>query len=290
MKRRNFIKATAAALATGCLATSDREIKAQTPTPSPGRPDEVAGLTRDVATFVVNTTYADLPKELIDLGRKSILDGFGLALCGSVAESGVIMLKYLESIGVTRTWESTVIGTSVLVPPAFAALANGVAIHADDFDDTQLAVAKDRVYGLLTHPTVSVLPSTLAVAEKRSGVNGKDWELAYHLGVEVECKICEAINPRSYDDGFHSTGFCGPLGAAAAVAKIRGFNVEKTARALGIAASMSASGSCCSTWPGSRPSSPWTTAHSPACRCPAASGTVRRSPSRSSVATSGSAG
>jgi 2-methylcitrate dehydratase PrpD len=240
MKRRNFIKTTAAALATGCLATNSPGLKAQTPAATGNRPAEITGLTRDIAAFIVDAKYADLPSELIELGRKSILDGLGLALCGSVAESGAIMVRYLEAVGVTRTLASTVIGTSLFAPPSFAALANGVAIHADDFDDTQLAVAKDRVYGLLTHPTVSVLPSGLAVAEKQGAVSGRDWELAYHVGVEVECKICEAINPRSYEEGFHSTGFCGPLGAAATVAKIRGFDVAKTARTLGIAASLSA--------------------------------------------------
>src|SRR5216683_3853747 len=102
--------------------------------------------------------------------------------------------------------------------PRFAAFVNGVSIHADDFDDTQLAVAKDRVYGLLVHPTVPVLPAVLAFAE-RGGVSGKQLTLAYHLGVEVECKIAEAISPRHYQDGFHSTGTCGPFGSAAACAR-----------------------------------------------------------------------
>ena len=52
------------------------------------------------------------------------------------------------------------------VPARFAAFANGLAIHADDYDDTQLAVAKDRVYGLLTHPTAPALPPVLALAER----------------------------------------------------------------------------------------------------------------------------
>ena len=57
------------------------------------------------------------------------------------------------------------------MPARFAAFANGLAIHADDYDDTQLAVAKDRVYGLLTHPTAPALPPVLALAERdhRSG-------------------------------------------------------------------------------------------------------------------------
>ena len=115
---------------------------------------------------------------------------------------------------------------------------NGVSIHADDFDDTQLAVAKDRVYGLLVHPTVPVLPAILALAE-RGGVSGKQLTLAYHVGVEVECKIAEAISPRHYQDGFHSTGTCGPFGSAAACAKLLHFEVPKILNAFGLVASQS---------------------------------------------------
>ena len=91
------------------------------------------------------------------------------------------------------------------VPTRFAALANGTFIHADDYDDTQLAVAKDRVYGLLTHPTVTVLPAAFALGEV-SRASGKQLLTAYHVGVEVECKVAEAISPRHYNDGFHTTG------------------------------------------------------------------------------------
>jgi 2-methylcitrate dehydratase PrpD len=125
------------------------------------------------------------------------------------------------------------------LPPRFAAFANGVAIHVDDFDDTQLAAAKDRVYGLLVHPSVCVLPAALATAEVE-GKSGKDLLLAYQIGVEVECKIAEAISPRHYEDGFHSTGTIGVFGAAAACARLKGLAAVPTARAFAIAASQSA--------------------------------------------------
>jgi 2-methylcitrate dehydratase PrpD len=95
--------------------------------------------------------------------------------------------------------------TAHKAPPRFAAFVNGIGIHADDYDDTQLAVAEDRVYGLLTHPTAPVLPAALALGEAR-GISGSDLMVAYHVGVEAECKIAEAIAPRHYEDGFHTTG------------------------------------------------------------------------------------
>ena len=64
-----------------------------------------------------------------------------------------------------RKGEASVIGTDLKTSGRFAAFANGVGIHADDFDDTQLAVAEDRVYGLLTHPTAPCLPAALSEAE-----------------------------------------------------------------------------------------------------------------------------
>ncbi len=196
---------------------------------------KVTGLTDYVADWVAKTNYADIPPDVIAIGKKSILDGIGLALSGSNDETRKILDEYFTSLELPNHG-ATMIGSARKLPLRFAAFANGVAIHVEDFDDTQLAAAKDRVYGLLTHPTVPVLPAALGWAEL-GGRSGKDLMLAYHVGVEVECKIAEAISPRHYGDGFHSTGTCGTFGSAAACAKLRGFNAERTLRTFAIAAS-----------------------------------------------------
>lgn len=201
-------------------------------------PDGKPSLTAEVAEFIAATRYRDIPGDVIALGKKSILDGLGLALAGSRAASGGIVERYLGELGL-GAGASTVLGTKLRVAPRFAAFANGVAIHADDYDDTQLAVAKDRVYGLLTHPTAPCLPAALAVAE-RDGKSGEALMTAYHIGVEVECKISEAINPRHYQEGFHSTATCGTFAAAAAISSLLGYSPEVTRRALSIAGSQSA--------------------------------------------------
>src|SRR5205085_6539704 len=82
------------------------------------------------------------------------------------------------------------------------------------------------------------ISAALAIAET-NGLSGRDLLLAYHVGVEVECKIAEAISPRHYKDAFHSTGTCGPFGAAAACAKLANFDLPKTIRTLGLAGSQS---------------------------------------------------
>jgi len=236
MRRREWFQSSLTLSALALLARrfgGRRAEAAPAPAPAPELP-KAPGLTRSVAAFITQTKYDDIPADVIELGKKSILDGLGLALAGSVSTMRPLVEKYVRSLGVADA-KASVIGTGVTSHPRFAAFANGVWIHADDFDDTQLASAKDRIYGLLTHPTVPVLPPAFALAElgRRSG---KDLMLAYHLGVEVECKIAEAIAPRHYDQGFHTTGTIGAFGSAAACAKLRGLDAAQTAYALGIAA------------------------------------------------------
>src|SRR3974390_2610809 len=126
---------------------------------------QVQKLTAHVSEFVVNLRFADIPAESLELGKKSILDGLGLALSGSKAETWRLIQEYLESFGFQPNKGAAVLGSAMRLPAPFPPFANGVAIHVDDFDDTQLAVARDRVYGLLVHPTVCVLPAALATAE-----------------------------------------------------------------------------------------------------------------------------
>jgi 2-methylcitrate dehydratase PrpD len=226
MTRRTILGGAAMAVAAEWLNAQQAEARGEGPK-----------VTRYVCEFAAKTKFEDLPADVIELGKKSILDGIGLAFSGSVARTGPISRDYVEALGAARR-ESTVIGTAMKSPARFAAFLNGVAMHADDYDDTQLAVAKNRVYGLLTHPTVTAWAPALAVGEA-GGRSGRDVMLAYHVGVEVESKIAEAINPRHYVEGFHSTGPIGVFGSAAAVAKLRGYDAGQTARALGIAGAQS---------------------------------------------------
>lgn len=197
------------------------------------------GLTEYVCQFVREVNLDAIPSSTVAKSLCSILDGLGVALAGAVSAPGRLLHRYLQDLGVLGNEGATIIGSAQRAHPRFAALANGVSVHADDYDDTQLAVATDRVYGLLTHPTAPVLPAALASAE-RAGASGAEFLAAYNIGVEVESKIAEAINPRHYVDGFHSTGTCGTFGAAAAASKLMGLNTETMQRAMSIAASQAA--------------------------------------------------
>ncbi|OGQ94205.1 MAG: MmgE/PrpD family protein, partial [Deltaproteobacteria bacterium RIFOXYA2_FULL_55_11] len=193
------------------------------------------GLTQEVVGFVSRTRYRDIQPEVIRLAQGFILDGLGVTLAGSTEKGSRILQGHVRQIG--GRGEAMVVGAGFLAPSAKAALANGASGHAMDYDDTQLSTSKESVYGLLTHPTVPVLSAVLAVGEKEK-ISGQDFLLAYILGVEVECRIADAINPRHYQSGFHSTATIGGLGAAMAVGKLLGLKEEPLARTLGIAASM----------------------------------------------------
>jgi 2-methylcitrate dehydratase PrpD len=231
MIRRDFVKNSLAVAAFGLTGSRASAAAAScTEAEFPKAP----GLTKYVSEFIVNTKYEDIPENVLALGKKSILDGFGLALAGSVSTMGPLVRRYIQTVG-ARDGAASVIGTKMKAPPRFAAFTNGVSIHADDFDDTQLSSAADRVYGLLTHPTVTTLPPGFALAEVGHRT-GKDFLLAYHVGVEVECKIAEAISPRHYNDGYHSTGTCGSFGSAATCCRLHGLDLKQTQYALGIVA------------------------------------------------------
>src|SRR5438270_6434114 len=99
-------------------------------------------LTDYVAGFVVATRGQDVPSDVAHLGKRSVLDGIGLALAGAASQTSSIARQYLRSLGIATAQGSTVIGSDLRLPARFAAFANGVSVHADDYDDTQLAIAK----------------------------------------------------------------------------------------------------------------------------------------------------
>ena len=148
-------------------------------------------VTRYVSQFIVETEFEEIPEDAMANGKKHVLDGFGLAVSGSASEMGPRMRQYLRTLGF-EGGTASVIGSAMKVPAGFAALANGVSIHAHDFDDT----------GGNGHPTVTVLPPAFALSEagRRSG---RDLLLAYHIGVEVESRLAAAV--AGDNNAFHGT-------------------------------------------------------------------------------------
>ena len=189
------------------------------------------GVTAEIAEFACRIRWEDIPAEVVAVAMEHILDTFGVMLAGSTQPAATIVRQVYGAEG----GPSPVFGTQERRTPALAALYNGVAGHALDYDDTQLSTSPEAVYGLLTHPSVPVLSAVAALA---GGSSGRELVTAYVAGVEVACRVADAANPRHYQEGFHSTGTIGTIGAAAGVGRLLGFDPKTMATALGIAASM----------------------------------------------------
>ena len=124
--------------------------------------------------------------------------------------------------------QASLLGRRERVDVASAALINGISSHTFDFDDTHLKT--------IIHPAGPVASAVLALAE-HTGSSGRELIDALVLGIDVSCRVGNAMYPEHYDRGWHITGSTGTLGAAAACARLLKLDVVKTAMALGIAAS-----------------------------------------------------
>ena len=193
--------------------------------------------TTAVIDYVTTTNLDRFPQEAVSLATQCIIDGLGVILAGSAAHCTDIVREFVKAGG--EVAEATALGAgSFSCRAASAALINGTAGHALDFDDTQLSSSPDRIFGLLTHPTIPPLAASLAVGE-RVGATGRQLLEAYLVGFEVECKMAEAIHPSHYQNGFHSSGTFGTFGAVVSAAKLLNLGSEALGHALAIAASMS---------------------------------------------------
>src|SRR6516165_6694757 len=131
MKRRDLLKSTSwIAVTLGIFRSPARAFDSfvSDQTCQQASFPKVEKLTSRVADFVVNTQLADIPAETIELGKKSILDGLGLALSGSKAETAPLIQQYIGSLG-CGSGGAAVLGSAAKLPARFAALANGIAIH-----------------------------------------------------------------------------------------------------------------------------------------------------------------
>ncbi len=124
--------------------------------------------------------------------------------------------------------QASVLGRGDKLDMASAALVNGINSHTFDFDDTHRKT--------IIHPAGPVASAVLALAE-HTGASGRQLIDALVLGIDVSCRVGNAMYPQHYDRGWHITGSTGTLGAAAGSARLLGLDARRTAMALGIAAS-----------------------------------------------------
>jgi 2-methylcitrate dehydratase PrpD len=179
-----------------------------------------------LAEFAVKTSLEECPPETVARARLAALDTLGVMLAGVGEPVARAVRSVARAEGGTRL--AMVFGTRLVTAPGWAALANGAAGHAHDFDDTNFA--------LMGHPSVPLLAAALAAAEAEMA-DGRLVVLAYILGFEVSAALGRALNPEHYTRGWHATSSIGTLGCAVAAARIMRLDVTQTRHALGIAAS-----------------------------------------------------
>lgn len=170
--------------------------------------------------------YEDLPPQAVHWAKVGILDFLGVTLAGSREPAPRLAA---EALGTPSSGTSAVFGTGRRTGALEAALLNGTASHALDFDDCNNTIGG--------HPSVPILPALFALADE-TGADGRQFILAYVAGFEVETRIARGVHFHHYEKGWHPTATLGIFGAAAASAKLMGLDENQTATALAIAASL----------------------------------------------------
>jgi 2-methylcitrate dehydratase PrpD len=171
--------------------------------------------------------YNTLPADAVHWAKVGILDTVGVTIAGAAEDATRIVL----GVSGSSSGPSLVFGHARRIGALDAALVNGTASHALDFDDCNNTLGG--------HPSVPILPALFALADE-TGATGRDFIAAYVAGFEAECKLSMVVNFHQYTKGWHPTTTIGVFGSAAACAHLLKLSVEKTATALSIAASLAA--------------------------------------------------
>ena len=183
-----------------------------------------------ITTLSKFVATASIPQEALSVALGAFLDTIGVTLAGAVETAARAVQKVAASQA--GAGPCRIFGTDLPVNAAWAALANGTAAHALDYDD--------MCFVSLAHPSAPLVSALLAVGEQTSAA-GKSVLEAYVIGFEIEAVLGRLMNPKHYQTGWHCTSTIGTVGVAAACARLLKLNANATANCLSIAAS-SASG------------------------------------------------
>src|SRR6202040_4309585 len=169
--------------------------------------------------------FEDLSPQAVHWAKVGIFDTVGVTVAGSVEPAARILGRVVPPTA----------GSSLLFGPADrtgaldAALINGTAAHALDFDDCNNTLGG--------HPSAPILPALFALADERP-TDGRAFIAAYVAGFETECKLALGVNFHHYNKGWHATATLGVHGAAAAACHLMRLDARRTATALAIASSL----------------------------------------------------
>jgi 2-methylcitrate dehydratase PrpD len=185
-------------------------------------------LATELAERVGAMQFSDLPADAIHWAKVGVLDWVGVTLAGHAEPCAQLAARVSAAPG-----PALLFGSGGRVAALDAALINGTASHALDFDD-----CSDTMGG---HPTAPILPALFALADQMRAdgisVSGQHFLTAYVAGFEVETRLGRAVNFHHYEKGWHPTATLGVFGAATACARLMGLDVAQTTVAISIAAS-----------------------------------------------------
>ena len=194
----------------------------------------MAGLIRELARFVTQTRFEDLPLAAIQETKRMLMDSIGCAIAGLSTDKGRSSVQVARRMG--GPTDATILGTTHKVSCAAAAFANGELINALDMDGLMFPAG---------HVPPLVTSAPLAIAEDIAAT-GKELMTALAIAYELSVRIAGALSEwRSFitegpDTGqikvpdVHGTG--APIfGGTAAAGKLLKLDREKLSHALGIA-------------------------------------------------------
>src|SRR5690606_38207811 len=177
-----------------------------------------------LCAFAANSR-GPLPQVVLDQVKRSLLNMLACALAGSRSRTIAAMAETLAPF--TGEARAVVIGRTERTDVPTAASLNCASANLHDYDDTHLPT--------IIHPSAPVSAPLLALACMRR-ISGQDFARAFAIGVDVACRLGNAISPEHYQRGWHITATCGTVGAAAGVGHVLGLSSTEMAHALAIAA------------------------------------------------------
>jgi 2-methylcitrate dehydratase PrpD len=197
------------------------------------RPD-VSPVMARLSAYIAQALRKPLPAPVAEKTKHHLLDTLAAMVSGSRLLPGRKGISFVKTLGGTR--EACVIGSRVVTSAVNAALANGMAAHADETDDSHAAS--------LTHPGCGVVPAALAMAE-REGHGGAALLRAVALGYDVGCRLTQSLDAYRFREEGHSTHSFGPtFGAAAAAGALAGLRQAQVRHLLSYAAQQASGISC----------------------------------------------
>ena len=196
-------------------------------------PDDPS-VSRALASFAAGVQSENVPEGVVHQAVRCLVDWLGCTIAGSATpESGRVRAGIRALDGAEGSRTAGIVGTPQRTSAGHAALANGIAAHVLDFDDT---FNPERT---TIHGSAPLWPA-IAAAGELVPLSGREALEAFIAGFEVQTRVAIAAGPGHYDAGWHVTGTVGHIGAAVATARLLRLSPEQTLAALGTGATQAA--------------------------------------------------